>query len=128
MTAGRHRIRVENSGNAWITVTRYVFTGCKVLDRPDVLVSGMKTPGLAILWLQNRDSSWYHHARDRVGQVDPFTLTVTGLPDGPCQIEWWRTWRAAPERVEPADVEQGRLALTVVGLETDVALKITAPP
>ena len=124
--AGRHRIRVENFGGDWVRVTRYAFTGCRVLDRPNVLVCGMKTPGLAMLWLQNRDSSWYNHARDKVRSVDPFTLSVTGLPDGPCRIEWWKTWRAAPERVEPADVQQGRLTLTIPGLEADVALKIKA--
>jgi len=126
--AGRHRIRVENFGGDWIRVIRYTFTDCRVLDRPNVLVCGMKTPGLTILWLQNRDSSWHNHAREKVGRVDPFTLSLTGLPDGPCRLEWWKTWRAAPERVEPAAVHQGRLTLTIPGLEADVALKIKATP
>ena len=41
--AGTHRIRVENLGRDWVTVGSYRFTGCQVLDRPNVLVCGMKT-------------------------------------------------------------------------------------
>jgi hypothetical protein len=124
---GRHRIRVENFGNDWVRVLSYTFTGCKVLDRPNVLVCGMKTPGLAMLWLQNRDSSWYNHAGSgKVGKVDAFELSVSGLTEGPHQVQWWKTWRAAPERTEQVEVRDGHLTLAVPELETDVAIKIRA--
>jgi len=61
--AGAHRIRVENLGRDWVNVASYTFTGCQVLDKPNVLVRGMRTDKLAILWIQNKDSSWYNHAR-----------------------------------------------------------------
>ena len=61
--AGRHRIRIDNFGKDWVGVTKYTFTGCQVLDRPNVLVCGMKTGGLAMLWLQNRESCWYNHGQ-----------------------------------------------------------------
>ena len=66
--AGQHRIRIDNSGKDWVEVTRYTFTGCRVLDRPDVLVCGMKADDLAILWVQNKESCWHNHAAGTVGQ------------------------------------------------------------
>jgi hypothetical protein len=122
--AGRHRIRVENVGRDWVKVARYVMTGCCVVDKPNVLVCGMKTDGLAMLWLQNRDSSWINHARGPVPAVPAFTVTAEGLPDGKCRVEWWETWKGSVERTEELEVRGGKLVLTLSELKTDVALKI----
>ncbi len=123
--AGKHRIRIENFGKDWVAVNKYTFTGCQIVDRPDVLVCGMKTGELAMLWLQNRSSSWYNHAGGgTVGRVDPFELTAKGLGDGKHRLEWWETWKGRLERAEEIEVRQGRFTLVVPSLATDVALKI----
>jgi hypothetical protein len=122
--AGRHRIRVDNVGKDWVAVAKYTFTGCKVLDRPNVLVCGMKTQGLAMLWIQNRESCWYNHGQGKVGDVGAFTLEVVGLPDGPHRVEWWETWKGALARTEPAEVRAGKLTLRVPSLASDMAVKI----
>jgi len=126
--AGRHRVRIDNSGKDWVGVTKYTFTGCKVLDRPNVLVCGMKTPRLAMLWLQNRESCWYNHGQGKVGQIGGFTLSIPGLADGRCRLEWWETWKGTPGRTEQAEVRGGRLTLAVPPLETDTAVKIRPLP
>jgi hypothetical protein len=85
----------------------------------------MKTGGLAVLWLQNKRSSWYNHAGGgQVVRVDAFEITAEGLRDGKYGLEWWETWKGRAERVEEVEVRQGELTLTVPGLPTDVALKI----
>ena len=123
--AGQHRIRIENFGKDWVKVARYTFTDCKVLDKPNLLACGMKTDGLAMLWLQNRDSSWYNHAGNgNVGQVDPYTLTVQGLPDGKYEAEWWETWKGIPQRIEEVAVQGGIMRLALPVLTTDIALKL----
>jgi hypothetical protein len=123
--AGRHRIRMDNFGKDWVEATRYTFADCQVLDRPNVLVCGMKTDAAAMLWLQNKDSCWFNHARPQsVRPIDAFSLTVEGLRDGQCAVEWWETWKGAMQRSECLDVKAGRLLLKVPGLKTDVALKI----
>jgi len=125
--AGRHRIRVENFGKDWVAVTRYTFTACKLLDKPNVLVCGMKTEGLAIVWIENKDSSWYNHAAGgKLRQVDAFTLTVSGLADGKYQLEWWDTWKGKPTGSNEVEVASGRLKLSIGDLKTDVAVKIKA--
>ena len=80
-----------------------------------------------MLWIQNKDSSWYNHAGNgKVGQVDAFVLTAIGLPDGKHRLEWWDTWKGKPTHSEEVDVDSGRLKLTIGDLETDVAIKIKA--
>jgi len=123
--AGRHRIRVDNLGKDWVAVTKYTFSGCKVLDKPNVLVCGMKSKSVAIVWLQNRESCWYNHGKDgKVGQVEPFTLTIAGLSDGKYRLQWWETWKGEPGRTEQGEANNGRLTLSVPPLATDVAVKI----
>jgi hypothetical protein len=123
--AGKHRIRVENFGKDWVRVGSYTFTGCQVIDKPNALVAGMKTDALAILWLQNRDSCWYNHAGNgNVGEVDPFTVAVKGLPKGTYQLEWWETWKGTVSRRTTAESDGEAMVLKLPALETDVAVKI----
>ena len=123
--AGRHHLRIDNLGKDWVELTRYTFSDCQILDRPNVLVCGMRTEGTALLWLQNKDSCWYNHALPRQArQVDAFSLTAEGLRDGKCSVEWWETWKGTLQQRERNAIKDGRLLLKIPGLETDVAIKI----
>ncbi|MBU0606278.1 MAG: DUF5060 domain-containing protein [Armatimonadetes bacterium] len=122
--AGQHQIKVENSGKDWVSVDRYTFAGCQVRRTPNVLAGGMQTQGLAVLWLQNRDSDWYNHAQNRVPPVDAVTTTLTGLPDGQYAMETWETWKGTLTKTDTMTVRQGKLELRLPELKTDVALKI----
>lgn len=124
--AGTHRIRVENFGRDWVTASSYRFTGCQVLVRPNVLVCGMQSESLAILWLQNLDSSWYQHGQGTVPPVAGFQLVVRGLADGPYDVEWWDTWKGVPVRADQIEARGGGVLLTVPELQTDTAAKIRA--
>ena len=42
---------------------------------------------VAVLWLQNRESSWYNHARDAVQPLDAFRLAMQRLADGLYDVE-----------------------------------------
>ncbi len=123
--AGLHRIRLLNDGKDWIKVTRYVFTGCRVVDQPDVLVSGMRSDEVAILWLQNRRSTWLRHASgEEIPPVPAFVVDLGGFGEGTYEVQWWETWQGAPERTETMQARDGALSLQVEPLTADVALKI----
>jgi hypothetical protein len=93
-----------------------------------VLVCGMKSRELAMLWLQNRDSCWCSHGQGTVGKVGEFTLDLSGLPEGRCRLEWWETWKGNPGRIEATEVRGGRLRLVVQPLASDTAVKIRPLP
>ena len=123
--AGAHRIRVDNAGKDWVTINRFVFTGCQQLDRPNAFVWGLTTKDQTILWLQNRESTWVNHAGGgKLAGIAPFHFTVMGLPDGRYRLQWWETWKGSPLREEIAEARQGQLTIAVPALPTDCALKI----
>jgi hypothetical protein len=122
--AGQHQIKLENFGKDWVSVDHYIFTGCQVRRTPNVLAAGMQTKGLAILWLQNRDSDWYNHGRDKVPPVKAVTVTLSGLPNGRYAVEEWETWKGSLTRTDELTVRRGKLQLRLPGLKTDVALKL----
>jgi hypothetical protein len=128
--AGKHRIRVENLGKDWMRISRYVFTGCKVIDRPNLLVAAIRSPELALLWVQNRDSDWFNHHRAETGEapavapVPSARVTLEGFPDGAYQVEWWDTWEGKPAKTEQAVAKDGKLVLVPGEVATDRAAKI----
>lgn len=122
--AGKHRIRVDNDGKDWIKVTRLTFTGCQLIARPRLLVAGMKSDPVSILWIQNRDSDWYNYSQGEVKPVAPSVLQVSGLADGAYRLEWWKTWKGELERSESVTVTGGKLELKLPELGSDVAMKL----
>jgi hypothetical protein len=122
--AGKHRIQVTNEGKDWVRVTSYTFTGCQILDRPNILVCGMQSPGMAVLWIQNRDSDWFNHQAGKVGKVDAARITLQGVPAGRCRVQWWETWKGGKQKEEMVTATNGKLVLNLPPLETDIAVKI----
>jgi hypothetical protein len=125
--AGKHRIRLENFGRDCVQISRIVLTGCKRVDRPQILACGMKTDGVAILWLQNRESCWFNHAQKSVTSIAPSRVTLEGLPDGKRRLEWWETWKGTIDHVEEVEVREGRVTLSIPELKSDIAVKLLAP-
>lgn len=122
--AGQHQIKIENFGKDWVSVDRYTFTGAQVRRTPNVLACGMRTKGLAVLWLQNRDSDWYNHTEGKVAPVDATTVTLTGLQDGKWTVETWETWKGSSLGSQSVVAKNGQLQLRFPDIKTDVALKL----
>ncbi|MBT7301511.1 MAG: DUF5060 domain-containing protein [Victivallales bacterium] len=122
--AGEHRVRVENHGKDWVRVSRVVFENCQVVQNPNLLAAALACDDAAIVWIQNRDSSWYNHGRDKVPTVPPATLAVRGLRDGVYDVQWWETWKGMVTKTEPMTVKGGVLDLRLPAIRTDLALKL----
>ncbi|NLF19440.1 MAG: DUF5060 domain-containing protein [Lentisphaerae bacterium] len=126
--AGEHRIVVENLGKDWIRVGSYRFEGCRLLLKPNLLTAAMATDREAILWVQNRESTWSNHGRGAVPTVPAATVTLQGLPDGPVAIAWWETWEGREQSTATDVVRNGRLELRLPPLRTDLAVRLRLPP
>ncbi len=125
--AGKHRITVDNQGADWMRISRFVFTGCKVLDRPNLLVAALRAqPGPAIIWIQNRDSDWFNQERKQVPPVPPARVVLDGFRNGAYQVEWWETWTGRPTRTETVSAKGGKLVLLPGEVKSDLAAKIRA--
>ncbi|MFZ2640177.1 MAG: hypothetical protein WA117_04240 [Verrucomicrobiia bacterium] len=123
--AGRHRIRLDNQGNDWMRITRYTFTGCKVLDRPNLLVAALRAgSGHCIVWMQNQESDWFNQQKAAVEVVPPSQITLDGFADGAYAVEWWETWRGRAVRTDRVRAAGGKLTLLPGEIKTDIAAKI----
>ncbi|MEW6356925.1 MAG: DUF5060 domain-containing protein [Planctomycetota bacterium] len=126
--AGKHEIRVENTGADWVGVNHYRLTEYHTIEGPDALVLGLQNDEMAIVWIHNRESTWLNHAAKKtVAPVEPSILTITGLMDGPQRLEWWETWKGAVMRVEQVDVVGGVLSIHLPEIATDIALRLLPP-
>jgi hypothetical protein len=124
--AGVRRIRVENHGKDWVAVTRYVFTGCRTQERQEAVCYALAAPSVALVWVQNNDSTWVNHAR-HADEIQPFpaaAYTLDGFADGAYEVEWWETWKGVPQRRETVRAAGGKLTLTPGPIATDLAAKI----
>ena len=123
--AGKHCIRVENLGGDWMHITRYAFTGCKVLDRPNLLVAALRAGGgPCIVWMQNQESDWFNQQKATVAPVPPSRIMLDGFADGAYTVEWWETWKGRPVRTEKVTAHAGKLTLLPGEIKSDVAAKI----
>ena len=124
--AGLRRIRVENHGKDWVSVPRYVFTGCRAHERQEAVCYALAAPSVAVAWIQNGDSTWVNHARSpaEIRSFPPAAYTLEGFADGAYEVEWWETWKGVPQRRETVRAEGGKLTLTPGPVATDLAAKI----
>jgi len=89
--AGTHRIRVENHGKDWVAVSRYTFTGCRTRELQEVNGYALAAPDVAVVWLQNADSTWVNHAQ-YAAEIRPYPaadFTLDGFAAGEYEVEWW---------------------------------------
>lgn len=121
--AGRRRIRVENHGRDWVSVSRYLFNGCRATETHTVNGYALAAESAAIVWIQNGDSTWVNHAR-HADEIRPFpaaAYTLVAFPDGEYDVTWWETWQGAELRHETVKAIGGLLTLHPGVVATDIA-------
>lgn len=121
---GRHRIRLDNRGNlfvnASIELSNYV-----VSSASNLRVIGLGDSRRALLWLQNRDNTWWRNEQGkRPREVAGSRVTLARMDAGAYEIEWWDTYRGVATRRERTETQGGSLVLAVEPLATDVACKV----
>ncbi len=121
---GTHRIKVDNDGGDWMTIRSYTFTVCRRIDSPMLLVAALRSPDIAIAWIQNDESCWYNHEAGKVQPVPPSRVILEDFSDGTYKVEWWETWTGKPARVEKIKADGNRLTLLPGEVATDTAVHI----
>lgn len=123
---GRHRIAVDNNeGVDWVSIERYVFTGCQTRPKEPLLIYGMRNETDALVWLQHRHSTWVAHAAGEAPPpTKPATLKLPGFTPGNYAIEWWETWKGATTKTETVTADVGGITLALPPIATDMALKV----
>ncbi len=91
-----------------------------------VRVVGMKSGAAALLWIQQRENTWYHRLVERRA---PAILPGAGielgqLGDGRYRIEWWDTYSGELATHTTQTTRDGTLLLRVPPGHPDIACKV----
>ena len=122
-TAGPHTIVVENTGANWFYVS-YRLTN--YLTGPNLRVLALSNPTSALVWVQNKDHTWWDHRSGMSPQpVNPSEITLSGFQPGTYCIEQWDTYAGAATRITTYTSSDGAVVITTpAALTTDLAYKI----
>ncbi|HGE69887.1 TPA: DUF5060 domain-containing protein [Candidatus Poribacteria bacterium] len=123
--AGKHEIMIRNDGNDWIMINSFRLTNYLSSDKPNLRVLGMKTNEKALIWVQNKDHTWFN-VRDNVqiNPVPPTRLTLTGFANGSYKLELWDTVTGAIIEKRDIVASDSMIVFDVPEIKTDIAVKI----
>ena len=129
LPAGRHKVKVENTGKDWFSVATYKIPWlktAKLVDDP-LRASGVVGEGRALLWVQNRLHAWSLATANgyKPRAVKGAALNVLGLKPGRWTVEHWDTVRGAVTKAEEATVgEGGKLTISLPEITWDAAVRL----
>jgi hypothetical protein len=91
----------------------------------DLRALGLRGKPLSILWLQNKNHTWWRAAHNEPAPVvEGAEVIVRDMPEGRYRIEYWDTWKGEVFRTLPGTVSGGSLRIAVPPLQRDIAVKI----
>ncbi len=125
--AGAHTILVENTGTDWFLVS-YRLTN--YITVPNLRVLGLANETSALLWVQNRENTWWNLAHGvSPAPCGAAEIELRGITPGDYDIEQWDTRAGAVTDVVSSTSADGTLVITTpAGLTSDVAYKIRRRP
>ncbi len=125
LPAGRHEVSLYNAGADGITIDRVSISHCLVGPASALRGYGLAGRTMAMAWFQNREHCLRNVAQKReIAPVRGGRVTLSGLPAGPCTVQWWDTWAGRALREERATVTAEGLVLELPELARDVAVKV----
>lgn len=124
--AGRHTIKVENTGADWFLVS-YSFSGLVPRHAP-LNAWAIEGDNTVIAWLRASGRSWFRVAamKQKVPPAPPTVLGLTGLAAGSWKAEIWDTWKGVvtSSSIIPVGLS-GKIRIPLPAIEKDVAVKLT---
>jgi len=93
--------------------------------KPNLRVLGMQTNDRALIWVQNKDYTWYN-VRDKVqiNPVPPSTLIISGFANGTYKLELWDTVNGTVIDQKEITAKDGTLSFDLPEVNQDYAFKI----
>lgn len=123
--AGNHEIRIQNDGVDWINIEYINLVNYLSNQKPNLRVVGMQTPNKALLWLQNKDRTWFNvRNKKEIIPVKASKIVLSGLNDGEYNIEIWDTRKGIVLKQDTYKAENNILTYEVPEIKDDIAIKI----
>jgi len=116
------------SGRAWWDDFDLQLADNIAVDNGDLRAMALKDNSSALVWLQNKQHTWYNVValQAAVPPVSGASMTVPKLDPGDYTIEWWDTYAGVATGTTTASTNAaGTLVIPLPTIEKDVACKIT---
>ncbi len=119
--AGKHSIKVENTGEDWF-YTDFAFNEGFAQYSPNLRVLGRQAEDWAFGWVQNSGHTWQQVATyGDPPVVEPARFLLRGLEEGEYLIAFFDTYTGKPLSDQPAEVANGVLAIELPAIAKDLA-------
>ena len=114
VAAGRHTVKVENTGEDWVMVS-YIVERAERKSTSDLRLYGMRGKTVSLIWIQNKMHNFnrIHITGHQPDSVAPTILTVPGWPKGKYHVVFWDTYKGVPTETREAHSTGGSLTCPV---------------
>ena len=125
--AGRHTLRVENTGNDWLACT-YRFKNLITSSRPPLAIWASLGNNTALIWAKVQGRTWRRviAKKDVPSPVPPTVIGLEGLASGAWNAEIWDTRTGIVVATRRLTVSRdGHARFDIPSVDKDVAIKLT---
>jgi len=123
--AGRHTVRLFNSGKDWMQVASVLLEGYATDEAPNLRVLGLAAEGRVLIWVQNRAHTWFNVRDGRpIAPIPPCVMSVPGVADGAWGAEIVDTREGRVVDTRDLRAERGRVDILLPVVRQDIALKL----
>lgn len=123
--AGTHEIGLDVVAGDWLSLGQITLSNYRSSNFPDMHLYALSNGKGAIFWAHNAAHNWKNVLEKKeIKTVRAARTSISGLPDGAYNIEWWDTWKGAPLSRQTVRSQNGTLPLAVPAVATDVAARI----
>jgi len=129
LPAGKHTVKVENTGTDWLSVASYRIPWLTASKRIEAPLRGCGVIGetMALAWVQNRFYTWKQATAEGFKPVPAKggRLDLSGLRPGRWKIEHWDTVKGQTTKEEEATVgPDGKLSIPLPEITWDAAFRL----
>ncbi len=123
--AGKHAIRIENSGKDWIGIKEITLTDYVSEIYANARCLGLVVGDEILFWIQNKSYNWKNtYYSKEPAPIKNAYLDVFDLEEGAYKVEWWDTFKGDVISREKVSTKSGVLRLNIREFSQDTACKV----
>ena len=124
--AGKHTVKVENTGADWFEVLAYRIPNVSRSQDLSLRALGVTGDSRALVWVQNKESTWNRlHLGLTPRAQEGAGLRITGLQPGIWRVERYDTSEGKVVEIFPMEAnESGVAAFSLPAIATDTAYRL----
>jgi hypothetical protein len=124
--AGRHTLRVENTGHDWF-YGNFRVAGAREGLQPPLKAWAIVGKKTAVAWVRVEGRTWRRVCalKEQIPAAPPSILILPGLRKGSWQVELWDTWKGEVIETQRVSVpSSGEAHIALPSIEKDLAIKL----